>query len=173
MGDLKISVNIAPTFAKLIIAWLTLFVLYLILKKLLYKPVSNILVERQKKIQSEIDESKALKSEAEQLKLQYEAHMESAKEEAQEIIEAARQRGEELRLDIVSKAQKEAQEIKSRAKVEISREREAAFQEVKSQTGDLALLIASKIMEEEINSEKQNQLIEKFIDEVGSSKWQN
>ena len=47
------------------------------------------------------------------------------------------------------------------------------MQDVKSQAGELAILIASKIIEEEVKMDKQNILIDKFIDEVGNSQWQN
>jgi len=36
----------------------------------------------------------------------------------------------------------------------------------------MALLIASKILEENLTLDKQQQLINKFVDEVGTQKWQ-
>ena len=42
---------------------------------------------------------------------------------------------------------------------------------MKNQSVDLAVLIASKIMEEQLNIDKQNLLIDKFVEEVGASRW--
>lgn len=173
MGDVDIVVRVIPELQSVLIAWATLFFLYLLLKKLLYKPVTKILNDRQAKIQSNIDEAKILKEEAEKVKTDYESRMDSAKKESQEIVEAARKRGEELRENIIQEAKNEAAMIMDRARKDIAKERDIAFEGVKSQVGELAILMASRIMEEEINAKRQTELIDKFIDEVGNSQWQN
>lgn len=173
MGNINIVVRALPELQSVLIAWATLFVLYLLLKKFLYKPVSKILSDRQVKIESNIKDAKLLKEESEKLRLSYETSIEQAKKESQDIIESARQRGEGLREDIINDARKEAEVIVARARKDIEQEKEMAFQDMRSQVSDLALLIASRIMEEEINGNKQMELIDRFIDEVGNSQWQN
>lgn len=166
-------VRALPELSSMILAWIALLILYFMLRHFLYEPVTKVLSERQEKIQSDIDGAKVLKEEAESLRDDYESRINLAKKESQEIIESARKRGEELKDNIVAEAQKEAEAIIERARREIVREREVAFQEIKSQASEMAILIASKIMEEQISVDKQNILIDKFIDEVGSSEWQN
>ncbi|NLN14396.1 MAG: F0F1 ATP synthase subunit B [Tissierellia bacterium] len=173
MGEIDIVVRVLPELSSVLISWATLLVLYLLLRKLLYKPVSKILSDRQAKIQSNIEEAKQLREEAEKLKLDYEARIADAKKESQDIIESARKRGEELRENIVEEARKEAELLMDRARKTIEQEKEKAFEDIKAQVGELAILIASNIMEEEINPAKQEELIHKFIDEVGSSQWLN
>ncbi len=166
-------VRALPELPSMILAWAALLVLYLMLRHFLYKPVSQFLNDRKEKIKSDIDGAKVLKEEAIALRDDYESRISLAKKESQEIIESARKRGEELKENILAEARKEAEGIVSRARKEIAREREVAFQDIKSQAGEIAILIASKIMEEEIKVDKQRNLIDKFIDEVGSSKWQS
>jgi F-type H+-transporting ATPase subunit b len=166
-------VRALPELSSMILAWVALLLLYVILRRFLYKPVSQFLIDRKTKIQSDIDGAKVLKEEANALKDDYESRINLAKKESQEIIEGARKRGEELQEDILAEARREAENIVSRARKEITREREMAFQDIKSQAGEIALLIASKIMEEQMSIDKQGKLIDKFIDEVGSSKWQS
>ena len=166
-------VRALPELSSMILAWVALLLLYLILRKFLYAPVSKFLIERKEKIQSDIDGAKVLREEANALKDDYESRISLAKKESQEIIEGARKRGEELKEDIIAEARREAESIVSRARKEITREREMAFQDIKSQAGEIALLIASKVMEEEMGNDKQRKLVDKFIDEVGSSKWQS
>ena len=170
---MDIVVRALPELSSMILAWVALLLLYLMLRHFLYKPVSKALNDRKEKIQSDIDGAKVLKEEAESLRDDYESRINLAKKESQEIIESARKRGEELKEGILVEARKEAENIVDRARREIDREREVAFQEIKSQAGEMAILIASKIMEEQITMDKQNKLIDKFIDEVGSSKWQS
>jgi F-type H+-transporting ATPase subunit b len=170
---MDIVVRALPELSSMILTWVALLFLYLMLRHFLYKPVSKALNDRKEKIQSDIDGAKVLKEEAESLRDDYESRINLAKKESQEIIESARKRGEELKEGILVEARKEAESIVDRARREIAREREVAFQEIKSQAGEMAILIASKIMEEQITMDKQNKLIDKFIDEVGSSKWQS
>ncbi len=167
------EVRALPVLSSMILAWAALLLLYLMLRHFLYKPVSQFLNDRKEKIKSDIDGAKVLKEEAIALRDDYESRISLAKKESQEIIESARKRGEELKEGILAEAKKEAEGIVSRARKEIAREREVAFQDIKSQAGEIAILIASKIMEEEIKIDKQKNLIDKFIDEVGSSKWQS
>jgi len=167
------EVRALPVLSSVLLAWVSTFLLYLILKRFLYEPVSKFLNDRKEKIQSDIDGARVLKDEATTLRDDYESRINLAKKESQEILEGARKRGEELKEGIISEARAEASEIISRARREIIREREVAFQDIKGQAGEMAVLIASKIMEEEINVDRQKLLIDKFVDEVGSAKWQN
>ena len=173
MGDLNIVVRALPELQAVLIAWVTLFVLYLLLRRLLYKPVSKILNDRQAKIQANIEEAKNLRQEAEAIRLDYETRIDHAKKESQEIIESGRKRGDEIKNSILEEARQEAKAIVERARKDIALEKEKAYEDIKKSTGEMAILIASKIMEENITIENQNNLIDKFIDEAGSSKWQN
>ncbi len=170
---MDIVVRPLPITSSVILAWVALFLLYLLLKRFLHEPVTKMLNERKESIQSDIDGAKALQEDAKILKEDYESRIDLAKKESQEIIEGARRRGEELREGIISDARKESESIIANARREISRERDAALQEIQKQAGEIGVLIASKIMEEEVSMDKQKILIDKFIDEVGSSKWQN
>ncbi|MBU5436727.1 F0F1 ATP synthase subunit B [Tissierella sp. MSJ-40] len=170
---MDIEVRALPQLSSMLIAWAALLLLYLMLRKFLYKPVSNFLNARKEKIQGDLDGAKALNEEAVHLKEDYEGRINQAKLESQQIIENARKRGEEVREDIIAEAKLEAETIINKARKEIAREKEIALQDVKSQAGEMAILIASRIMEEQVNMDTQKNLINKFIDEVGKSKWQS
>lgn len=170
---MNIEVRALPELMLVLIAWVALFILYKILSHFLHKPVSEFLQNRKDKIQADIEGAKVLQEEATKLRDDYESRIDLARKESQEIVEGARKRGEELKEGIVSEARKEAEGIVSKARREIIREREVALQDIKSQAGEMAILIASKIMEEEIKMDNQSNLINKFIDEVGNSQWQS
>lgn len=172
---MAVEVRALPELQSMILAWIALALLYIMLRRFLYKPVSTFLESRKERIQSDIDDAKFLKEEANKLREDYESRISLAKKESQEIIEGARKRGEELRESILEEARKEAEGIVNRARSEINREREVALQGIKSQAGELAVLIASKLIQEQMNVNlgKQKNLIDSFIDEVGNSKWQN
>lgn len=173
MDGLDVAVEVMPVFKDMVMVWITLIILFKVLEKLAYEPITKFISNRKNKIQTDIDEAKTLNAEAQETKEKYEAKMAEAREESQNILSSARARGEELKNEILSEAKEEADVIKSRARKEIEREKSAAFESVKSETGDMALLIASRIIEQEIDIESQEGLVDKFIDEVGSTPWQN
>lgn len=170
---MDIQVNALPDPLRVVLTLIAVSILYLILKRFLHKPVAKILSERKEKIQTDIDGAKLLQEDARILKEDYESKIEDAKKESQEIIEGARKRGEQLKQGILEDARRESENIVANARREITRERDAALQDIQKQAGEIGILLASKIMEEEVNADRQKVLIDKFIDEVGSSKWEN
>ena len=93
---MDIQVRVIPELQTMIVTAIVLFLLYLIFRKFLYKPVSRYMQNRSSLIQSEIDDAKALKQEAKfikenQEKIINEAHMESKK-----IIEDAKKISDEI-----------------------------------------------------------------------------
>ena len=168
-----IRVLVLPEISSMILTWIALALIFFILRRFLYKPVTNALEARKSKIEDDIQSAAQVREEAFQLKKDYEGRIKNSKEEGQEIIDGARLRGEELTQYILAEAKVEADIILARAKKEIERQKEIAYVEMKAQSGEMAVLIASKIMEEKITYESQKDLINKFIDEVGNAQWQN
>lgn len=173
MEGVQIKVLVLPQLIPMIIILISVFVLFLILKKYLHKPVTEFIQKRQDNIEADINGAKILKQEAIDLKAEYEDRIEKAKLEGQSIVESSRARGVELEKTMLEEAKIEAEKIMERARKEIIREKEKAYEDVKKSAGEMAILIASKIMEKDVNLENQNILIDKFIDEVGNSTWQN
>lgn len=170
---MEIQVLALPELFSVVVTLVSTFILFLILAKFLHKPVTEFIEKRQDDIETDIREAKALKEEAIQIKADYEGRIEKAKLEGQEIIESSRVRASELEKTMLEEARVEAEAVKERARKEIAREKEKAYEDVKKSAGEMAILIASKIMEKDLELENQNILIDKFIDEVGTSKWQN
>lgn len=170
---MDIKVEIIPVLYHMVIVWATLLILLSLLKKLAYGPITKMLDERKDKIAQDMEEAKSLNAQAANIKLEYETKLAESKEERQELLTDARARGEQVKNEILEEAKREAASIKEKARRDIENEKKAAFQNLKTETGDMALLIASKLIGEEIKVENQNGLIDKFIDEVGNSKWQN
>lgn len=148
-------------------------ILFLILKKLLFKPVSEFMEKRRNEIAGSIKEAEMKNEEAEKYKSEYMNKIEASQEEGRQIVKEAAKRAEDRASEIIKAAEKEAKEIKERANVEIEREREKAINALKDEIASIAMLAASKVIEEDLNEKKHNTLVRKFIDEVGETRWQN
>ncbi len=158
------------------ISWELLFqiintvILFLVLKKILFKPVLNIIEKRENMIQEDLAAGAKAKNEGIALKKEYEEKVSIAKEEGREIIRQATARAEEKSNQIVSDAQAEAVALKAKASKDIAQEKEQAIAEIRNDISDIAILAASKVLEEDIDKSKHEDLIEKFIKEVGEAK---
>lgn len=167
------DIKVIPDITSLSLQLLATGVLFFILRHFLFKPVSEFLKARQDKIEGNINEAKRSKEDANNLKRDYEIKIEKAKEEAKTIIESARKRGEDLREEIVNGAKDEANALVDKARREIEREKSKAKDDLKKEVSNIALMVAGKIIDKELDQKSHNDLIAKFIDEVGESTWQN
>ena len=166
-----IKVRVIPELQTMIVTAVVLLILYLIFRKFLYKPVSRFMHKRNDLIQTEIDNAKSLKLEAKFIKENQEKIINDAHTESRKIIEEAKKISDEIKDNIIIEAKKEAKEIIKKAEKEVEKQKIEALEDMKNQSVDLAILIASKIMEEQLKVDKQNLLIDKFVEEVGASHW--
>ncbi len=149
--------------------WCNLLILFLLIKKFLFKPVQNILNKRQAEIDTLYSSANEANKTAQELKENYETHLKQAKEEAVEIIASANQKAQKQSEDIVREAHEQASNITAKANVEIEQERKKALNEIKDEISDIAINIASKVVEKEISAKDHERLIEEFINNVGDA----
>lgn len=91
------------------------------------------------------------------------------RKEAYDIIEQAKQTGSKQADDIVRAAGAEAARLKDEALKDIENEKNKAVAALRSQVGAMSVLIASKIIEKQIDEKSQEQLVEHYLKEVGGN----
>ena len=158
-----ISVN----FWQILISLCNLLIIFLILKKHLFKPVQAMMKTRQdqvEKIYTEADENLGT---AKQLKQEYEQKMASARQEADTLIKTATQTAQRKSDQIVSEANSQASHAKQKAEEEIAQQKKQMLQDVRSEISELAVDIASKVVEREINQKDYDGFVDDFIQNVG------
>lgn len=158
--------NFGPTFLWVIV---NLLILYIILKKLLFKPVTEFMENRSFSIKSDLESAAQSKAEAEQLKQKRMQQLLSAGDESEQILIKARQRAQKEYEDIINAAYKEAENIIAKAEKSIAEEREEMLKEIRKEIIDLALIAASKVIEKNMDTEMNRALVDKFIEEEGAA----
>lgn len=123
-----------------------LLVLYAIFKKFLFQPVMNVIHERETMIQKQFDDAKKQEDDAKQLKADYEAQMQGAKAQADQIITDAKARAQEEYNNKMEATRAEADHMLEKAKRDIVTEQEKATRDAQTKIAELALLAAKKIM---------------------------
>lgn len=142
-------------------------VLLALLKKFAWGPLMNVMEERENYVAKEIEEAEKSRKEAEQAAKEAAEELKKTRLEAREIIEEARKSGTNQKEEILREAQEEAKRMKESAQADIQNEKEKALQALQDQVASLSVLIASKVIEQEISEENQEKLIHEYIKEVG------
>ena len=150
-----------------IISLLNLVILFLIIKKFLYKPVKAMLAARQGTVDKLYDDASEAKQAALSDKKEYEQRLEDAKGEADEIIQSAVATARAREAEIIGEAKEEAAVILTEARENAALEMKKAEESIKDEIVDVSTRLTEKLLEREINAEDHKVLIDAFIDSIG------
>lgn len=143
-----------------------LFILVLILKKFLWKPVKKVIAERQNQVEGIYKEAEDSRSAAERDRVLYEEKLNNAQNEADDIVRTATQKADKLSDEIVSEAKQKAVQTMKRAEEDIELEKKKAMNELKNEISGISVQIAETVVGREINEEDHRELIDSFIDSL-------
>ncbi len=131
--------------------------------------VRNMERAREDRIRNDLETAEKARTDAEAEKAQYEGQIAEARNEAGRIIEEARQSAESVRRDLVARAEAEANEIRARAQSDIANQTQQAMSQLRGEVATLALDLAGRIVERNLDNDTNRQLVNSFIDQVGRS----
>ena len=158
-----ISVNLW----QILISLCNLLILFLLLKKFLYKPVRKVLAQRQAAVDEQYAAAEEAKTAAEADKAAWEAQMESAKATAAEMLASATASADRRGEQIVADAREKADRILRQAETDAALEREKATAGIKQEIVDVSALLAGKMIGREVNAADHRALIDSFIENIG------
>ena len=141
--------------------------LFLVMKKFLFKPIMKMITDRQKEIDDMYSYAGQTKSKAEAMQAEYQQKLNEAYATSERIVKEAVARGQNREEEIIRKANAEASAIMSKASADIEMEKKKAINDAKNEISGLAMAIAGKVVERELNSVDQADLIDRFINELG------
>ena len=143
-------------------------VLFLFMVKFAFPRINRTLEARRERIQGELERAEQTRGEADQLLVQYRQQLAGAREESNRIIEETRRTAESMRSDLLAKAEREYQEIVSRAQEDIRAERDQVFGQLRSQVGELSVQLAGRIIGDSLDRDRQLRLVDEYIDQLGA-----
>ena len=158
-----ISVNIW----QILISLINLFLLFLIVKKFLFKPVNNVLEKRQQELDSQYEEAEKVNISAQENKEKWEAMLSGANAEADKILSDATENAKFRSDKIIEEANYRAKSIIRVAQSEAELERKKVSDDLKRQIVEVSGAMAEKMLEREIKPEDHKQMIDSFIEEIG------
>ena len=158
-----ISVNLW----QILISLANLLVMFLILKKFLFKPVQKVVAQREEQVGRIYEDANQDRNAAASMKQEYEARLATAREEADSIVRNAVTTAQRRGDAIVQEASNQASHLRQKAEEEIARDKRQMLLDVRSEISDMAVSIASKVVEREIDKKDHEHFVEEFIRNVG------
>lgn len=161
-----ISVN----FWQILVSLANLLILFLLMKKFLYKPVTQVLEKRRADIEGDYAAADEAKRSALASKAEYEEKLSHAEHEASEMRKSAADEAKRHGERIIAEANARADGIVRAAETQIELDRKKAEADIKREIADVSTKLAEKLIGKEVNTDTHRELIDSFIEEIGDAK---
>lgn len=142
-------------------------ILYVALRFILFKPLGKHMQERSRKIAENIADAEKAKTDGEALYAQYKLQLEEATDERRKILNDASKKAALDAENYINSAKAEASEILAKGREDALKEREEMIADLKNEIVILSLAAASKIIDENMDNDKNREIAESFIERAG------
>jgi F-type H+-transporting ATPase subunit b len=147
----------------IIIQVIGFLVVLAVLWKFVFGKVGGLLDERRSEIATQLEQLRTDREELDRLTAETRQRLADIETEAQTKIQAAIEQGNSEHQQILTQARQEADDEVARARTEIQREKDEAISELRGVVAELAIDAASKIISEELNTERHQHIIDASI----------
>ncbi len=150
----------------LVYAMIAFGILYFLLNKYAFGPLFGIMEQRKQIVLADLQQAETSRQEAAKFLEEQRQLLEAARMEVAQLKEQATATTAKLTEQMIEEAKAEAQRVRNAALLDIVREKSQAMDDVRQQVGQLAILIATKLIEKEIDAKAQRTLVENLLREV-------
>lgn len=150
------------------VAELVAFVIILvIIGRYIAPPVQRAMQERQDMIKKQVADSDRAAEQLQQARQQYNDLLAQARTEAAKIRDSARADAQSLTEEMREQANQEVARIQQRGTESLAQQREQVVQDLRSDIGDLAVRLASRVVGESLHDEaRRSNLVDRSLDEL-------
>lgn len=167
-GCLEAPNPIIPEVTEIIWGGIAFVVLLALMQWKLFPAVKRAMDRRAEKIRDDLDAAETARSEALEVKAGYEAELADARSEAGRIVEAARGDAERVRAELISRAEEEAAELRQRSDLDVEAAKRQALADLQSEVSAIVIGAAETVIGRNLDHDAQMELIESYINDVGS-----
>lgn len=151
----------------IVVSIVQFLILYWLLRRFLWGPVTHALDERARKIREGLDMAESAKQERERMKQEVEQLLAQARREAGELAERTTKAAEAAAADIKAQAKVEADRTREKGRADAQALHDQALAQLRSEVASMVVLAASRILGREVSPEQHRALIERSLDEAG------
>lgn len=149
--------------------WTTIIFLlfWLIIGRAAFKPIQNALKKRENDIQDALDEAKLAREEMSNLKSRNKELENQAQVERAMILKEAKEAKDSILKEARERANIEYKKQLASAKEEIQNQKMAAITDLKNEAGNMAIVIAERVLKRELESKKdQEQFVNQLVNDI-------
>ena len=147
---------------------LTFLVLLALLAKFAWGPLLEALEKRQDVIRKSLDDARLAREELAQVKTEAQRLLAEARTEAQDIVSRTRSDAARFADEMKVKARADADALVKRAERDIEMQVSRAMENIRRETVELSVAIASKILRRDISREDNERLMQDTLKEMQS-----
>lgn len=160
---LRLDINLLFTVINLVI-------IYVIIRRLLFKPVKNIIAKREAEINKQYEDARVTEDNANALKTQYEQALNGAAEEKAAVISEARVKAGAEYDRIVGDARSAADKLMEDARKEAAKEHEKTIKQAKAQIEELVVAATARVVASGQGEAADRELYNQFLTKTGENK---
>jgi F-type H+-transporting ATPase subunit b len=149
---------------------ITFLAAFFALRKWAFPPMFKAVEAREKALEEAIEGAKRDREAAAQLLAEQQRQLDAARGEAQKFMADARGASEKVKAEMLEQTRKEQGDLLERARRDIEQEREKAIAQLRREAVELAILGASKAIEESLDTDKNRKLVESYLSSIGTGK---
>lgn len=160
---------ILPEISELAYAAFAFLVLLALMYKFAFPAVQKAMDGRTQNIRDNLDEAERTKADAQRILEEYQLQLADAKNESARIIDEARQTAEQMRRDLMVRAEAEVNELRERSRSEIDAAQQRALADLRTQVSELAIGAAEIVVQKNLDRDTNRALVERYIEQVGTN----
>lgn len=165
-----LSEGIWPSIWMSIATFLSLIVMFLIITRLVYFPIKNLLEQRQSKIKRDLDEASKMNEDSYKTSEKIKKEFQEAKIEREQIINSSKEEADNLKKEILEKARGDAENLLKTGRESLNQEKIEAWNKMKDELSTLSVELAEKILEDKIDIKTEKKLIDDFLKNLNNEK---
>jgi F-type H+-transporting ATPase subunit b len=164
-GSFLISPNVGLMIWTLLLFGISMW----ILAKVAFPRIAEALDRRQKAIEDSIDFAERTRKEADDLLAEYRERLKEARQQADEILDRARQTAEVHEHESLAEARATREELMEKTRRDIEAETRRAIGEIRREVADLTVLATEKVTRKTLTEEDQRRLVQDALGELDFS----
>jgi F-type H+-transporting ATPase subunit b len=141
------------------------FILLVLLRLTLYKPVLGMLDQRRQRIAEGLNAAESARAEAAEAQVNIQAQIDTARREGQEIVAQAQQVAARIQADAREQSTRDREQSLERARAEIELERDRAIAELRREFADVTVSAAERVINQSLDGQAHRRIIEETLAE--------
>lgn len=131
--------------------------------------IVRALDEREQRIKNSLESAEQALAKAEEISRENKEALRKAEQEARQIRNQAIEEAEKVRNERMERAKEEAAKVLEDARNQIEQEKQRALIGLRNEVADMAVNAASRILDSELDKDKNRKLVDRFIDDLSKN----